>query len=52
VPDVLRSGDHAKIARWRHAKALARTRALRPDLLKARGGLTDDEERLLAEFDL
>ena len=52
VPPVLRSGDHGKVARWRRAQALARTRAHRPDLLDARGGLTEDEERLLAEFDL
>ncbi len=52
VPEVLRSGDHAKVARWRHAQALARTRDLRPDLLEARGGLSDEERRLLAEFDL
>ena len=33
VPDVLTSGDHAKIAAWRHAKAVERTTANRPDLL-------------------
>lgn len=52
VPEVLRSGDHARIARWRQAQALARTRDSRPDLLAARGGLSDDDRRLLAEFDL
>jgi len=52
VPPVLRSGDHGKVARWRRAQALARTRRLRPDLLEARGGLSEDDERLLAEFDL
>jgi tRNA (guanine37-N1)-methyltransferase len=52
VPDVLRSGDHARVARWRRAQALARTRDARPDLLDARGGLSDDDRRLLAEFDL
>jgi tRNA (guanine37-N1)-methyltransferase len=52
VPEVLRSGDHARVARWRRAQALARTREHRPDLLERRGGLTDDEVRLLAEFDL
>jgi tRNA (guanine37-N1)-methyltransferase len=52
VPDVLRSGDHARIARWRRAEALARTRAHRPDLIDARGGLSDDEQALLAEFGL
>jgi tRNA (guanine37-N1)-methyltransferase len=36
VPEVLRSGDHAKIARWRAEQALARTRTRRPDLLSRR----------------
>ena len=52
VPEVLRSGDHGKVARWRRAQALARTREQRPDLLDARGGLDDDEQKLLDEFDL
>ena len=47
VPEVLRSGDHAKIAAWRRAQALARTARDRPDLLDARGGLSDDERTLL-----
>ena len=50
VPDVLRSGDHARIARWRQAAALDRTRRHRPDLLDARGGLTPAEVQLLDEF--
>ncbi len=33
VPDVLLSGDHAAIEKWRHDQALDRTRSLRPDLL-------------------
>ena len=52
VPEVLRSGDHGRVARWRLAQALERTRRLRPDLIEARGGLTDDEEALLEEADL
>jgi len=36
VPPVLVSGDHARIERWRRARALDRTRALRPDLLLRR----------------
>lgn len=52
VPDVLRSGDHARVERWRRAQSLARTRRLRPDLIEARGGLTPADEELLAEFDL
>jgi len=34
VPDVLLSGDHGKIAQWRHQQALERTKKQRPDLLK------------------
>jgi tRNA (guanine37-N1)-methyltransferase len=50
VPDVLRSGDHGRIARWRRAQALHRTIAARPDLIEVRGGLSDEERRLLEEF--
>ena len=50
VPEVLRSGDHGRIARWRRAQALRRTIAQRPDLIEARGGLTADDEAVLAEF--
>jgi tRNA (guanine37-N1)-methyltransferase len=35
IPEVLQSGNHAEIARWRAAEALARTQARRPDLLEA-----------------
>jgi tRNA (guanine37-N1)-methyltransferase len=52
VPEVLRSGDHGRIARWRRAQALARTLGARPDLVAARGGLDDADRRLLAEFGL
>ena len=34
VPDVLRSGNHGEIARWRHQQQLDRTRDRRPDLLE------------------
>ncbi len=50
VPEVLRSGDHARIARWRRAQALARTLACRPDLIAARGGLSAEDEALVEEF--
>lgn len=50
VPEILRSGDHGRVARWRRAQSLARTLAERPDLLEARGGLTEEERVLLAEF--
>jgi tRNA (guanine37-N1)-methyltransferase len=49
VPDVLRTGDHGRIARWRTAQALHRTLARRPDLLAGRA-LTAAEEAVLAEF--
>lgn len=52
VPEVLRSGDHARVARWRRAQALARTLRRRPDLIDARGGLGDDDRALLAEHGL
>ena len=35
VPDVLLSGDHGRIAAWRRAQALERTRRVRPDLLES-----------------
>jgi len=35
VPEILRSGDHGRIARWRRDQALLRTAARRPDLLAA-----------------
>jgi tRNA (guanine37-N1)-methyltransferase len=35
VPDILRSGDHGRIARWRRDQALLRTAQRRPDLLAA-----------------
>ena len=50
VPEVLLSGDHGRIARWRRAQALARTLQRRPDLIEARGGLTESEEADLREF--
>jgi tRNA (guanine37-N1)-methyltransferase len=50
VPAILRSGDHGRIARWRRAHALARTLAVRPDLVEARGGLSDEDRRVLEEF--
>ena len=49
VPEVLRSGDHAAVERWRQAAALHRTIERRPDLIESRGGLSEVEVRLLAE---
>jgi tRNA (guanine37-N1)-methyltransferase len=50
IPEVLRGGNHARIARWRLAQALHRTMSARPDLIEERGGITDDERALLEEF--
>lgn len=50
VPEVLRSGDHGRVARWRRAQALRRTLERRPDLMETRGGLSEEERGLLAEF--
>ncbi len=49
VPEVLLSGDHAAIARWRQQQALGRTWLRRPDLLD-RQQLTDEQQALLDEF--
>jgi tRNA (guanine37-N1)-methyltransferase len=50
VPEVLRSGDHQRIERWRRAQTLHRTLAGRPDLIERRGGLSIEEQTLLEEF--
>jgi tRNA (guanine37-N1)-methyltransferase len=52
VPEVLRSGDHGLVARWRAAQALARTIERRPDLIATRGGLDEADRALLDEFGL
>jgi tRNA (guanine37-N1)-methyltransferase len=49
VPEVLMSGHHAEIEKWRLKQALGRTWQRRPDLL-AKRQLTKQEARLLAEF--
>ena len=50
VPDVLRSGNHAAIARWRRDRAVERTAARRPDLLAALPpGALDGADRALLE---
>ena len=49
VPDVLLSGDHQAIERWRMQQALGRTWQRRPDLLE-KMTLTDEQQRLLDEF--
>jgi tRNA (guanine37-N1)-methyltransferase len=49
VPEVLMSGDHKRIRRWRLKQSLARTRKRRPDLLAHRS-LTAEETQLLTEI--
>ena len=49
VPEVLLSGDHERIARWRRAQALHRTRRLRPDLSAALP-LTPHDRAVIEEF--
>ena len=49
VPEVLLSGHHAEIARWRRDMALRRTAAHRPDLITALGDLDARDEQVLAE---
>lgn len=49
VPEVLLSGDHERIRRWRLQQALGRTHERRPDLLQGRES-TREEETLLAEY--
>ena len=50
VPDVLTSGNHAKIKQWRLKMSLKRTRDQRPDLLAVRS-LSKEESRLLEELE-
>ncbi len=52
VPEILMSGNHAHIRRWRLQQALGRTWMKRPDLfaLKFANGMTLEEEQLLEEF--
>jgi tRNA (guanine37-N1)-methyltransferase len=49
VPEVLLSGNHEQIRRWRLKQALGRTYERRPDLLQGRA-MTAEEETLLAEY--
>lgn len=49
VPEVLLSGDHARIARWRYQQALGRSFLKRPDLVR-KLKLNEEQQRLLMEF--
>lgn len=51
VPDVLRSGNHQKIAKWRRKQALRRTLLMRPDLLKD-AELSDTDRKILKDIQL
>ncbi len=50
VPEILLSGNHARIERWRRAQALRLTLVRRPDLIARRGGLSDQDLAILDEF--
>jgi tRNA (guanine37-N1)-methyltransferase len=49
VPEVLLSGDHARIAKWRQKQALGNSYSKRPDLLE-KLDLDDEQQTLLDEF--
>ncbi len=49
APEVLLSGDHARVAQWRRRESLSRTLARRPDMLGA-ARLSDDDRRVLDEL--
>ncbi len=49
VPEILSSGDHSAIRRWRRQAALAKTLANRPDLLHD-ANLSDDDREILAQI--
>jgi tRNA (guanine37-N1)-methyltransferase len=50
VPDVLLSGNHAEIARWRRKESIRRTRARRPDLFEKLDLSSKEDVRLLREL--
>ena len=50
VPEVLLSGDHAKIRQWRHEQSLRLTKEKRPDLL-AKKALSDEDREILRRFE-
>lgn len=49
VPEVLTSGDHGKVAQWRHEQALKRTAERRPDMLKSYP-LSEEDQQFLDTF--
>jgi len=53
VPEVLLSGDHARVARWRREQALLRTWQRRPDLLQSAlesGALSNEDRKFLSQL--
>jgi tRNA (guanine37-N1)-methyltransferase len=50
VPEVLMSGNHAEIARWRRRQSLMRTRRRRPDMLD-KAGLTEEDRKFLSQIE-
>lgn len=50
VPEILRSGNHGAIARWRRKESLRRTLERRPDLLES-ADLSDEDRAILEEID-
>ena len=50
VPEILRSGDHGKVAKWRRKQSLRRTRARRPDLYEKLDLSSKQDKKLLAEM--
>lgn len=50
VPEILLSGDHARLARWRRQQALLRTWQRRPDLL-AKATLSEEDRQFLAQLE-
>jgi tRNA (guanine37-N1)-methyltransferase len=50
VPEVLLSGNHAKIAKWRRQQSLRRTLERRPDLMQ-QAALSDEDKKLIAQME-
>ncbi len=50
VPEVLLSGDHGEVDRWRYAQRLVRTIQHRPDLIERRGGISEKEVEILHRY--
>ena len=51
VPEVLQSGDHAAVSRWRRRESIRRTRARRPDMFEALSLTSRDDLEILAELE-